>query len=39
VIGAAVASGTLVARLGLTDVKGNPVCARVRPPAVEWSAG
>ena len=27
----------LVARLGLTDVKGNPRCATVRPPDVTWS--
>ncbi len=32
-------SGTLVARLGLRDACGNPVCASVRPPAIEWSAG
>jgi hypothetical protein len=30
--------GALVARLGLTDPKGNPLCGRVLPPAVEWSA-
>ena len=35
----AIASGTLVARLGLTDRKGQPVCAAVRPPAIEWRAG
>jgi Family of unknown function (DUF5990) len=29
----------LVARLGLTDARGHPVCARVRPPAVAWSCG
>jgi hypothetical protein len=27
----------LVARIGLTDAKGNPVCARVHPPALTWS--
>jgi Family of unknown function (DUF5990)/Domain of unknown function (DUF5655) len=27
----------LVARLGLTDHKGNPRCATVRPPDVTWS--
>jgi hypothetical protein len=27
----------LVARIRLTDVRGNPVCARVRPPALTWS--
>ncbi len=31
-------SGTLVGRLGLTDAKGWPVCAAVRPPVIEWSA-
>ncbi len=30
-------SGTLVGRLGLTDARGNPLCAAVRPPAIEWS--
>jgi hypothetical protein len=29
--------GTLVGRLGLTDAAGDPVCARVRPPAVVWT--
>ena len=38
VLAAAVASGTLVGRLGLTDAKGNPVCASVRPPQIDWSA-
>jgi hypothetical protein len=28
----------LVARLGLTDGYGNPLCARVRPPTITWSA-
>ncbi|HEY7014623.1 MAG TPA: DUF5990 family protein [Streptosporangiaceae bacterium] len=27
----------LVARIRLTDAKGNPVCARVHPPALVWS--
>jgi Family of unknown function (DUF5990)/Domain of unknown function (DUF5655) len=27
----------LVARIRLTDVRGNPVCARVHPPALTWS--
>ncbi|MFJ9840320.1 DUF5990 family protein [Kitasatospora sp. NPDC101155] len=35
---AAVASGLLVARLGLTDAKGHPLCAAVRPPLVIWTA-
>lgn len=30
--------GMLIGRLGLTDVKGNPLCAAVRPPVIEWSA-
>jgi hypothetical protein len=29
--------GTLVARLGLTDAEGGPLCARVRPPDITWS--
>jgi hypothetical protein len=29
-------SGVLVGRLGLTDPKGNPTCAAVRPPLIEW---
>jgi len=29
----------LVARVRLTDARGNPVCARLRPPAITWSAG
>ncbi|MGV9263040.1 DUF5990 family protein [Kitasatospora sp. NPDC003701] len=36
---AAVRGGLLVARLGLTDAKGHPLCAAVRPPLVAWSAG
>lgn len=36
---AAVASGVLTGRLGLTDAAGNPLCAAVRPPLIEWSAG
>ena len=31
--------GVLVGRLALTDAKGNPVCGRMVPPAVEWTAG
>ncbi|KJK56649.1 DUF5990 family protein [Saccharothrix sp. ST-888] len=38
VVEAAVRSGRLVARLPLTDAKGRPLCARVRPPLVTWSA-
>jgi hypothetical protein len=29
---------TLVARIRLTDAKGNPICARVHPPYLTWSA-
>jgi hypothetical protein len=35
---AAVQSGRLIARLGLTDAKGHPLCAQVRPPLIDWSA-
>ncbi|WP_009476702.1 DUF5990 family protein [Rhodococcus sp. JVH1] len=35
---AASAAGRITARLGLTDARGNPLCAAVRPPLVEWSA-
>jgi hypothetical protein len=38
VLETAVENGVLVGRLRLTDRKGNPVCAAVRPPAIEWSA-
>jgi hypothetical protein len=34
----AVEGGVLVGRLGLTDPKGHPLCASVRPPMIEWSA-
>jgi Family of unknown function (DUF5990) len=29
----------LVAKLALTDAKGAPVCASVRPPAIRWTVG
>ena len=29
--------GRLVVRVGLTDGKGDPLCAAVRPPVVRWS--
>ena len=38
VIASALEKGLLVGRLGLTDHKGNPLCAAVRPPVIEWSA-
>jgi hypothetical protein len=37
VMTAAQASGILIGRLGLTDQKGNPTCAAVRPPLIEWT--
>ena len=30
--------GFLVARVSLTDPRGNPVCASLGPPFIEWSA-
>jgi hypothetical protein len=39
VIGDAVERGLLVGRLGLTDPLGGPLCASVRPPVIEWTAG
>ncbi|WP_239089672.1 DUF5990 family protein [Sphaerimonospora thailandensis] len=38
VLDAAVKAGLLVGRLGLTDSRGQPLCAAVRPPLIEWSA-
>ncbi|MFJ7586822.1 DUF5990 family protein [Streptomyces sp. NPDC097617] len=35
---AALRSGRLLGRLGLTDAKGRPLCAAVRPPRIDWSA-
>lgn len=35
---AAMHSGRLTARLRLTDTKGHPLCAAVRPPLIDWSA-
>lgn len=32
------ASGVLAARLPMRDAVGRPICARVRPPTVRWSA-
>jgi uncharacterized protein DUF5990 len=34
----AVDSGTLIGRMGLTDEKGHPRCAAVRPPLIDWTA-
>ncbi|MEU0412103.1 DUF5990 family protein [Streptomyces griseorubiginosus] len=30
--------GLLVGRLGLTDAQGGPLCARVQPPLITWTA-
>jgi hypothetical protein len=38
VLDSAAASGLLVGSLGLTDVEGHPLCARVRPPQITWTA-
>ena len=39
VLADAARDGLLVARLGLTDAHGGPLCARVEPPHVTWTAG
>ena len=38
VLRSAAEQGVLVARVTLTDAKGNPTCASVGPPLIEWSA-
>ncbi|MGC5561382.1 DUF5990 family protein [Streptomyces sp. FR-108] len=38
VLAEAAREGVLVARLGLTDPQGGPLCARVVPPHVTWTA-
>ncbi|MGP3637763.1 DUF5990 family protein [Streptomyces sp. 24-1644] len=38
VLASAVRTGHLTARLPLSDTKGQPLCGRVRPPVIEWSA-
>ncbi|WP_316756377.1 DUF5990 family protein [Streptomyces herbicida] len=38
VLDAAARSGMLHGRLGLTDARGGPVCARVVPPTISWTA-
>ena len=38
VASAAEAGHHLVARLSLTDARGGPRCASLRPPAITWSA-
>ncbi|MDQ3107489.1 MAG: DUF5990 family protein, partial [Actinomycetota bacterium] len=32
-------SGSIEGYLSLTDAKGGPLCAAVRPPAINWSSG
>ncbi len=32
-------TGTLEGYLSLTDAKGGPLCAAVRPPTINWSSG
>ena len=39
VLAEAAKSGLLVGRLGLTDAQGQPLCASVRPPTIDWSVG
>jgi hypothetical protein len=39
VLESAADGGLITGRLGLTDQKGNPLCAAVRPPLIEWFAG
>ncbi|MFF6786400.1 DUF5990 family protein [Streptomyces sp. NPDC012510] len=38
VLAAAAREGLLVGRLGLTDAQGGPLCARVQPPHITWTA-
>lgn len=38
VLAAAARDGLLVGRLGLTDAHGGPLCARVEPPHITWTA-
>ena len=39
VLSAGARDGVIVASLSLTDERGCPRCARVRPPVVRWRAG
>ncbi|MFE9768140.1 DUF5990 family protein [Streptomyces sp. NPDC005808] len=39
VLAAAARDGLLVGRLGLSDAYGGPLCARVEPPHITWTAG
>ncbi|GAA3766299.1 DUF5990 family protein [Streptomyces chiangmaiensis] len=38
ILDAAARGGLLVGRLGLTDAFGGPLCARVVPPRITWTA-
>ncbi|MGW0498841.1 DUF5990 family protein [Streptomyces sp. NPDC003007] len=38
VLAAAAREGLLVGHLGLTDAQGGPLCARVEPPHITWTA-
>ncbi|WP_234329909.1 DUF5990 family protein [Streptomyces viridochromogenes] len=38
VLAAAARDGLLVGHLGLTDAQGGPLCARVEPPHITWTA-
>ncbi|WP_234481272.1 MULTISPECIES: DUF5990 family protein [unclassified Streptomyces] len=38
VLDAATRTGLLVGSLGLTDARGGPLCARVVPPRITWTA-
>ena len=38
VLAAAARDGLLVGRLGLSDAHGGPLCARIVPPHVTWTA-
>ncbi|WP_406450700.1 DUF5990 family protein [Streptomyces sp. NBC_01622] len=38
VLAAAASEGLLVGRLGLSDANGGPLCARVDPPRITWTA-
>jgi hypothetical protein len=38
VLDAAARGGLLVGCLGLTDARGTPLCARVVPPQIVWTA-
>ncbi|MFJ9909302.1 DUF5990 family protein [Streptomyces sp. NPDC101152] len=39
VLETALREGVLVGRLGLTDGRGMPLCARVVPPRITWTPG